>query len=91
MEHNAPDLNPPPTSRPAPGWTVGRVIGFVFGLLSLVGFGVCGLCGVSISLEGRHVNTEILTLTALGLAAASLSFLLLRWIWRRVKGVRVQP
>ena len=39
------DENPEPTS----GWTFGKVIGLLLGLVGMIGFGFCTLCGLMIA------------------------------------------
>ena len=34
---------------PRGGWTFGRVLGLVVGLIGMVGFGFCSLCGLVIT------------------------------------------
>jgi len=41
------DENPQPGES---GWTFGKVVGAVLGLIGMVGFGVCSLCGLVIGL-----------------------------------------
>ena len=40
-----------PQSPPDSGWSFGKVVGVVLGLIGMVGFGVCTLCGVVISFD----------------------------------------
>lgn len=37
------DENPPPATS---GWTFGKVIGLILGVIGMIGFGVCTLCGL---------------------------------------------
>jgi hypothetical protein len=34
------------TERPRGGWTFGRVLGLIVGLIGMAGFGFCSLCGL---------------------------------------------
>jgi len=77
-----PDEDRPDEAAPA-GWNVLRVLGFIFGLLVMTGFGFCSLCGLAI---GAGSDMEILlTFILPGLAAAALGFALARWMYVRAR------
>jgi predicted phage tail protein len=38
------DQNPEPATS---GWTFGKVVGLILGIIGMVGFGVCTLCGLA--------------------------------------------
>jgi cytochrome bd-type quinol oxidase subunit 1 len=41
--------------QPAPsGWTFSKVVGAIVGLIGMVGFGVCSLCGLFIGANGGY-------------------------------------
>jgi hypothetical protein len=40
-----------PQTPPSSGWSFGKVLGVVLGLIGMAGFGVCTLCGVVISFD----------------------------------------
>lgn len=42
-----------PQTPPSSGWSFGKVLGVVLGLIGMVGFGVCTLCGVVISFDSN--------------------------------------
>lgn len=50
------------------GWTPLKVIGFAFGLLGVVGFGLCSLCGFVVAGHDK----DILWLALLGAIIAAL-------------------
>jgi Kef-type K+ transport system membrane component KefB len=52
------------------GWTFGKVIGLLLGLIGMIGFGLCTLCGLVFSGSG---DAEILGLTFLGACMTALS------------------
>jgi hypothetical protein len=41
--------------RPVSGWTFGKIIGLLLGLIGMVGFGVCTLCGFAFAVDGAGV------------------------------------
>jgi hypothetical protein len=64
------------------GWTVGKVIGLVVGLVGMIGFGVCSLCGLAMSFQSRELFGVILMFSVPGLILAVLCFVLVRKILR---------
>jgi hypothetical protein len=40
-----------PGQPPESGWSVGKVIAVILGLIGMVGFGVCTLCGTVIAFD----------------------------------------
>jgi hypothetical protein len=58
-----------PESGQGSGWTFLKVVGLIFGLLGVVGFGLCSLCGFVIG----GGDTEIMLLALLGAVLAILS------------------
>jgi cytochrome bd-type quinol oxidase subunit 1 len=36
------------------GWTFPKVIGAIVGIIGMVGFGVCSLCGMVIGIDGNY-------------------------------------
>lgn len=83
----SPENTPPPWTdgsyprNPGSGWNFLRVVGFVLALFSMVGFGVCSLCGLVIS----GGNTDILALVAIGTALTVGAIFWLNAIWQRVR------
>ncbi len=61
-------MNDPRETGSGSGWTVLKVLGVIVGLMGLVGFGVCSLCGFSIG--GR--DTGIFVLASIGAVIAAL-------------------
>jgi hypothetical protein len=69
------------------GWTVGKVLAVVFGLISMVGFGFCSLCGVVLSI-GSYADAGVWLLTAAGAVLAALSGWLVVATFRKVREQR---
>lgn len=65
---------------PSSGWTFLRLVGFFLSLISMVGFGVCSLCGLLFTGSGF----EILGLVLIGAVIAILAALCLKALWQRV-------
>lgn len=75
------DENPEPMTS---GWTFGKVIGLLLGVIGMVGFGVCTLCGlVFFSSEG---GVWILILA--GAAMTALSVWLMTTMIRKAREAR---
>ena len=58
-----------PRQSPESGWSVGKVIGVVLGLIGMVGFGVCTLCGVVINFDTHDSGIWILVLGGAAMTA----------------------
>jgi hypothetical protein len=71
-----------PDPSPEPGWTALRVLGLIFGLLVLTGFGICGLCGIALG----QTDFDILLLGLAGLVIAFGGLALIVVIIRRANG-----
>jgi len=63
------------------GWTFLKVLGVVFGLLGMVGFGLCSLCGFALGGNDR----EVLVLAILGACIAALCLWMVIAIIRRAR------
>ena len=73
--------NPEPTTS---GWTFGKVIGLILGIIGMVGFGVCTLCGLTFfSREGG-----VWVLILMGAAMTALSTWLVVTMVRKAKEAR---
>jgi hypothetical protein len=78
---------------PAPesGWTFGKVLAMAVALASMVGFGVCALCGVALTIEdmGSSSRAQIwqiaLPFSAIGGASALALFFVVRAIVRSTR------
>jgi uncharacterized membrane protein len=81
-------MDEPPTSHTSSGWTFGKVIGFLLGLVGMVGFGVCTLCGTVFAFDSG--DFEIIVLTLAGAVMTVLSAWLLRTVVRKVNEAREQ-
>lgn len=64
------------------GWTFGKVIGLLLGIIGMIGFGLCTLCGIAFSGSG---DTEIIFLTLLGAGMTVLSTWLVRTMIRKAR------
>jgi hypothetical protein len=76
------------TSQPVTsGWTFGKVIGLILGVIGMIGFGVCTLCGlVFFSGEGG-----VWVLILGGALMTSLSVWLMVTMVRKAREARVVP
>ena len=63
---------------PGAGWTAAKVIGLIVGLLGMIGFGVCSLCGLAMGFQSPDVLGTVLIFAVPGLILAVLCFLLVR-------------
>ena len=63
------------------GWTFLKVIGVIFGLLGLVGFGLCSLCGFAL---GGH-DRDVIFLAVLGAVLAALCLWMVIAIFQRAR------
>ena len=76
-----------PQQPQASGWSAAKVLGLIFGLLLMVGFGVCGLCGLAINYAGPgRADPAILGLSLAGFAIATGGFFLVRKMVRLARG-----
>jgi hypothetical protein len=75
--------NPEPTS----GWTFGKVIGVIVGLIGMVGFGVCTLCGTFIAF-GAYGDGEVWFMVLCGAGLTALSTWLVMTMFRKVREAR---
>jgi hypothetical protein len=64
------------------GWTVGKILGLVIGLLGMVGFGLCSLWGLVFGLSDSDLMAIVLMCSVPGLLIAYLCFLLVRKMLR---------
>jgi hypothetical protein len=72
-----------PEGGPEAGWSFLKVLGFVVGLLGMVGFGFCSLCGLFIGATTSGMMSTVLLFAVPGLVVAGLGFLLMRTMFRR--------
>jgi hypothetical protein len=77
-----------PGSRTTSGWTFGKLIGFLLGLIGMVGFGVCTLCGTVFVFDSG--DGWIIFLTLAGAVMTVLSTWLVRTMVRKVNEAREQ-
>jgi len=68
------------------GWTFFKVIGVILGVLGMVGFGLCTLCGVVVGLNDELGGLWIWVLA--GAVMTGLSFGLVRTIVRKAREAR---
>ena len=66
------------------GWTVGRVLGLIVGILGMAGFGVCGVCGLLLGTTSSMGFAALCGVVGLLIAAAFA--LLVRAMTRRAQG-----
>jgi len=78
------DENPGPTTS---GWTFGKVIGLIIGVIGMVGFGVCTLCGLAFF--SREGGVWVLILAGAGMTA--LNVWLIRTMVRKAREAREEP
>ena len=65
-------------ARPGGGWTVGRVLGLIAGVIGTVGFGYMSLCGAFLAAVTNRPTSFIISWVAVGLVLTILSILLVR-------------
>jgi hypothetical protein len=70
------------------GWTFEKVIGLLLGLIGMVGFGVCTLCGSLFVLDSG--DSAIVGLTLAGAVMTVLSTWLVRTMIRKAREAREQ-
>ena len=79
-------MNDPGPDSGGGGWSAGKVLGLIVGLLGMAGFGFCGLCGIVLSLNSGGSETGfILTCGIAGVVVASVFFLLVRGMIRSAR------
>jgi tellurite resistance protein TehA-like permease len=74
------------TERPAKGWTIGRILGLIIGLLGMAGFGLCSLCGIVLGAGSPGDMAMVMAFVLPGLGLTFLFFLLARAMIRKVRG-----
>lgn len=72
----------PPPKVTGTGWGFLKVLGLIFALLVMVGFGICGLCGLFIAADDARYRSDALMLSGIGLAIAVAFFFVVRAILR---------
>ena len=75
-----------PQRPPESGWSVGKVLAVVLGLIGMVGFGVCTLCGTVAAFD-MH-DSEIWILVLGGAAMTALSTWLVVAMFRKAREAR---
>ena len=73
-----------PQSPPPSGWTFGKIVGAVVGIISMVGFGVCSLCGLVLAVD--YSEAWIFVLGGVGMTALSTWFVMS--LFRKVREAR---
>ena len=73
------------------GWTFGRILGLIVGLLGMGGFGFCSLCGLVVGTTTRDMFVAVLPFAIPGLGVAFLFFLLVRAMVRRARKPATPP
>ena len=68
------------------GWSFGKVVGVILGLIGMVGFGVCTLCGVVLSFDS-HMN-DIWPFILIGGFMTFLSVWFVRTMYRKAREER---
>ena len=67
------------------GWTFAKVVGLIVGLIGMAGFGVCSLCGLVMSTQGRGMLSIVWMFVLPGLGITVLFFLLVRAMIRSAR------
>jgi len=75
-----------PQRPPESGWSVGKVLAVVLGLIGMVGFGVCTLCGTVIASDSH--DSEIWIMVLLGAVMTALSTWLVMAMFRKAREAR---
>ena len=70
------------------GWTIGRIIGLIIGLLGMGGFGFCSLCGLVLSSDSGGDVGVVLMFVVPGIGLTILFGLLVRTM---IRGARKRP
>jgi biotin transporter BioY len=79
-------MNEPNPGGPEAGWNAARVLGMIVGILGMVGFGFCSLCGLVFGVSDSKLWGTVLMFAIPGLILAVLFFLLVRTVVRRARG-----
>jgi hypothetical protein len=66
---------------------LGKVLGVIVGLIGMVGFGVCSLCGM-VFVGSSHADATVVFLTVLGVVLTLLSVWLVVAMFRNARAVR---
>jgi biotin transporter BioY len=74
-----------PNPAPEGGWNAARVLGMIVGLIGMVGFGFCSLCGLAFGVSDSKLWGAVLMFSIPGLMFAVLFFFLVRTVIRRVR------
>ena len=72
--------------RPHSGWSFAKVIGVIVGLIGMVGFGLCSLCGMIVGIGGGL--GEFWFLVVAGMAMTALSVWLVVTMFRKAREKR---
>lgn len=75
-----------PQQPPESGWSVGKVVLVVLGLIGMVGFGVCTLCGTVIAFDMG--DSEIWIMVLGGAAMTALCTWLVVTMFRKAREAR---
>jgi sugar phosphate permease len=75
-----------PNPGPEGGWNAARALGMIVGVLGMVGFGFCSLCGLvmGFSDNGRYWEA-VAVFVSIGIVLTFLFFLLVRAVLRRAR------
>jgi hypothetical protein len=73
------------------GWTFGRIVGLIVGLVGMGGLGFCSLCGLVIGAGSPGMMSAVLLFAIPGLGVAFLFFLLVRAMVRRARKPPAPP
>lgn len=57
--------------RGSSGWTAAKILGLIVGLIGMVGFGICSICGLVIVPDMRDGGIMMLVLLGAGLSVLS--------------------
>jgi biotin transporter BioY len=78
-------MNEPNPGASDGGWNAARVLGMIVGILGMVGFGFCSLCGLAFGISDSKLWGAVLMFSIPGLILAVLFFLLVRTVVRRAR------
>lgn len=86
MGTESPESAPAPAGGGGGGWTFLKVVGVAFGVIAMLGFGLCSLCGLVLGFGGGFRDIGVfLAYSIPGLLLAWLAFLLVRKIIRSTR------